>query len=102
MLPRAVADQLKEDIPVQAEYYDSVSIYFSDMVGFTEICTLITPHQVVDLLNGLYRLVTSRKHKLHPKCRTDYACTMIQTQTGVTILANYKSLLVFKKHRKGD
>lgn len=54
MLPKSVAESLKRGEPVQAECYDCVTIYFSDLVGFTEVCAKSTPFEVVEMLNDLY------------------------------------------------
>ncbi|CAH0384976.1 unnamed protein product [Bemisia tabaci] len=60
MLPPSVAKQLKHRRKVSAEFYESVTIYFSDIVGFTEIAADITPHEVVTFLNVIYKLYDAR------------------------------------------
>ncbi|XP_029944247.1 retinal guanylyl cyclase 2 [Salarias fasciatus] len=56
MLPPSVAEALMVGGVVEPEHFDQVSLYFSDIVGFTTISANSEPIEVVDLLNDLYTL----------------------------------------------
>ncbi|CAD7014704.1 unnamed protein product [Ceratitis capitata] len=60
MLPPSVAMQLKQTQQVPAELYEAVTVYFSDIVGFTEIAARCTPLEVVTFLNSIYRVFDER------------------------------------------
>ena len=56
LLPKSVFEQLKQGRQVQPETFEEVTIFSSDIEGFTKIASLATPMGIVSLLNRLYML----------------------------------------------
>jgi adenylate cyclase len=54
MLPRKVAENLKNGEETVADYYDNVTVMFADLVGFTRLTASISPDDLMDLLNGVF------------------------------------------------
>uniref|UniRef100_A0A8C3SNU1 guanylate cyclase n=1 Tax=Chelydra serpentina TaxID=8475 RepID=A0A8C3SNU1_CHESE len=54
MLPKHVANLLKEGKKVEAGEFNSCTILFSDIVTFTNICSACEPIQIVNMLNSMY------------------------------------------------
>ncbi|KAM9309960.1 soluble guanylate cyclase 88E-like [Pholidichthys leucotaenia] len=69
MIPKAVADRLRKGITAMetCQVFPDVTILFSDVVKFNEICIHITPMQVVDMLNEIYIVfdTLSEKHNVY-------------------------------------
>ncbi|KIH67317.1 adenylate/guanylate cyclase catalytic domain protein [Ancylostoma duodenale] len=54
MLPRQVVEHLKRGQSVDPEGFDNVTVFFSDVVKFTQLSAKCAPLQVVAVLNELY------------------------------------------------
>ena len=54
VLPRQIADSLRENEKSIAERYDSVSILFADAVGFTPLSESMEPEEMVEMLNNIF------------------------------------------------
>lgn len=59
MLPKQIVSNLKTGTSSIAELFNEVTIYFSDIVGFTQLGAESNPIEIVNLLNDLYRYVYS-------------------------------------------
>lgn len=75
---RTVAEALKRGDPVEAESFQCVTIYFSDIVGFTELSAASTPlqvhtspkyitmsHRLLDDISTAYIFTYARNKELH-------------------------------------
>lgn len=64
IFPKHVAEALSKGQKVEPQHFDCVTIFFSDIVGFTNIAGELSPWKVSDLLDRLYSKfdTLSRKH----------------------------------------
>ncbi|KAG8185844.1 hypothetical protein JTE90_004386 [Oedothorax gibbosus] len=69
MIPKQVADRLRrgEAAVDTCQYFECVTVLFSDVVSFTEICSRIAPMEVVSMLNCMYSLFDqlTEKHNVY-------------------------------------
>jgi len=78
ILPKAIADILKNESRTIADQYDEVSILFADIVNFTPLSTLMTPVELVELLNDIFSYFDKlvEKYQLE-KIKTIGDCYMV-------------------------
>lgn len=54
VLPKPIAERLKQGETVIADSFQDVTVLFADLVGFTSLSLDISPVQLVDLLNEIF------------------------------------------------
>jgi class 3 adenylate cyclase/CheY-like chemotaxis protein len=54
ILPKAIADRLKQDQGVIADSFPNVTVLFADIVDFTRLAAHASPGEVVSLLNDIF------------------------------------------------
>jgi adenylate cyclase len=54
ILPATIAQRLQDGEEVIAEVYPEVTVFFSDIVGFTDLSAQLGPHETVNLLNAIF------------------------------------------------
>ena len=57
LLPQHAAEGLRRGEAVKPRVHHQVTMFFSDVVGFTDVCRLIDPCEVVVMLNRLYMIM---------------------------------------------
>ncbi|KAL3929416.1 MAG: hypothetical protein SGBAC_012222 [Bacillariaceae sp.] len=57
MLPERVAEDLIQGKTVEPAFHKNVTLFFSDVVGFTSICNQVEPWNVIDMMNQLYSVM---------------------------------------------
>lgn len=54
ILPKAIAEQLKQSHSAIAEHFDEVTIMFADIVDFTPLSSRLSPKELVESLNRIF------------------------------------------------
>ncbi|CAJ1956415.1 unnamed protein product [Cylindrotheca closterium] len=57
ILPKQVADDLRKGKTIEPTFHENVTLFFSDIVGFTDLCGQVEPWDIIDLMNQLYSVM---------------------------------------------
>ena len=63
IFPKPIAEALRDGRTVEPEHKDMVTIFFSDIVGFTDISSTLPPRKVANLLDRLYHAFDELSHR---------------------------------------
>ena len=84
MLPQEVATILRAGRAFEPRHHENVTLFFSDVVGFTDMCSEMPPWDVIDMLNRLYTVMDFLAERfLLYKVETVSKCSILY-QTGIT------------------
>ena len=78
ILPKEISEALKTDKSAIAAHYESASVLFADIVGFTPMAAAMPPLHVVNLLNEVYHCLDDLVEKYDlEKIKTIGDCYMV-------------------------
>ncbi|XP_055348094.1 atrial natriuretic peptide receptor 1-like [Paramacrobiotus metropolitanus] len=87
MLPPSVVDKLRNKIVIEPEYFEAVTISFSDLPGFVAWVATATPYDVIELLNTIYSIFDEEisSHHMVQKIETIGDCYMVASGVPIRI-----------------
>jgi len=95
MLPREVATILRAGRAFEPRHHENVTLFFSDVVGFTDMCSELPPWDIIDMLNRLYTVMDFLAERfLLYKVETVSNCGVLY-QTGITSILTLISFSLF-------
>ncbi|MGB3512867.1 MAG: adenylate/guanylate cyclase domain-containing protein [Microcoleaceae cyanobacterium] len=56
VLPKAIAERLKEETGIIADSFEEVTVLFADIAGFTQLSASVSPSILVKLLNEIFSI----------------------------------------------
>jgi len=103
VLPKSIADKLRNNVTTVAEYFPEISVLFADIVNFTELCAHKDPDMIVGILHKLFSAFDElvEKHGLEkiktigdeymavvgaPIPRTDHAQAIAELALGIQLV----------------
>ena len=63
IFPKHIAEALRDGKKVEPEHKDCVTIFFCDVVGFTEMSSVLDPRKVANMLDRLYHKFDELSHQ---------------------------------------
>jgi adenylate cyclase len=107
ILPKKIAHKLKEGGKTEPEEFDNITIFFSDMVGFTEQSAKLEPKKIIEELNDIFTgfdEIMEKHHCERIKTVGDAyiaVCGMPEKNPNhaINILSAAKEIIEFLNHR---